>query len=119
MRIDRMDGNRNEGGLGLYRLGYQILRKDLAPVVISIGTSILIAIGSGGCQIRIRSEAASPGRLARRFLRYIVTNKVNGIPSVKASRHGRVAAGEIYPAGIGGRIVGNTYYKDISVEVTQ
>ena len=75
---DRMDGNAERRRLGVYKLGYQVLREDKTPVSDE-KTTISFALFPEPDFVRIVYAAGSKsGATGETIFGYIVTNEVNG-----------------------------------------
>jgi hypothetical protein len=75
---DRMDGNAERRRLGVYRLGYQILREDKTPVSEE-KTTISFALLPDGDFVRLAyAEGSKSGATGETIFNYIVSNEVRG-----------------------------------------
>lgn len=76
--FDRMDGNPERRRLGVFRLGYQVLKRDLSPVT---ETNWNISFDRNPSPDAVKfayAQGSKSGATGETIFRYIVTNKVNG-----------------------------------------
>lgn len=115
---DRMDGNAERRRLGVYRLGYQILRQDGSPAG-EIKWNISFDRNPDPDAVKFAyAKGSKSGATGETVFNYIVTNKVSG---------DEFSEGFLDSAGNGFYILrvfaadffGNTTSKDILIEVTQ
>jgi sugar lactone lactonase YvrE len=75
---DRMDGNAERRRLGVYKLGYQILREDKTPLTEE-KTTISFALFPDNEFVRlVYAEGSKSGATGETIFNYIATNVVNG-----------------------------------------
>jgi sugar lactone lactonase YvrE len=75
---DRMDGNAERRRLGVYKLGYQILRADKTPLTEE-KTTISFALFPDGEFVRlVYAEGSKSGATGETIFKYIVSNEVRG-----------------------------------------
>ncbi|MEJ7849031.1 MAG: hypothetical protein WKF92_13180 [Pyrinomonadaceae bacterium] len=117
---DRMDGNAERRRLGVYRLGYQILRTDKSPVS-EANWNISFDRNPDPDAVKFAyAKGSKSGATGETVFNYIVTNKVSG----DEFSEGFI---DSWALGIGSYILrvfaadffGNTTSKDILIEVTQ
>lgn len=76
--FDRMDGNPERRRLGVFRLGYQILKKDFSPVT-EINWNINFDRNPDSDAVKFAySQGSKSGATGETIFKYIVTNKVSG-----------------------------------------
>jgi len=76
--FDRMDGNADRRRLGVYRLGYQILNADKAPLTEE-KTTISFAFLPNSESVRlVYGEGSRSGATGETVFNYIVTNEIDG-----------------------------------------
>ena len=118
--FDRMDGNSERRRLGVYRLGYQLLTKDLSPVT-EINWNIGFDRNPDPSAVKSAyAEGCKSGPKGETVFNYTVTNKVSG----DAFSEGFLDLGGSGPGvymlrAFAADYFGNIIHKDISVEVTQ
>lgn len=117
---DRMDGNPERRKLGVYKLGYQILRSDGSPESNVKWTIEFDRMPSNNAVRFVYADGSRSGATGETIFNYIVTNRVGddhfseGFLDAAALPPGnytiRVFAADFF---------GNTTSKDIPVEVTR
>ena len=76
--FDRMDGNAERRRLGVFQLGYQILREDKTPVTDE-KTTISFALLPDGDFVRlVYAKGSKSGATGETIFNYIVSNEVKG-----------------------------------------
>ncbi len=118
--FDRMDGNSERRRLGVFRLGYQILRKDLTPMS-DINWNINFDRNPGADAVKFAyAQGSKSGATGETIFKYIVTNKVDG-DSVGEDflDTGYLGKGEFVLRAFAADYFGNIISKDIFIEVTQ
>ncbi|MGC2235101.1 MAG: hypothetical protein WA584_03000 [Pyrinomonadaceae bacterium] len=76
--FDRMDGNAERRRLGVYRLGYQILREDKTPVSEEKTTISFELLPDGDFVRMVYAEGSKSGATGETIFNYIVSNEVKG-----------------------------------------
>lgn len=118
--FDRMDGNPERRRLGVFRLGYQVLKKDFSPVT-EINWNINFDRNPDSHAVKFTySQGSKSGATGETIFKYIVTNKVNGISFgedfLDTSGLGK---GDFILRAFAADYFGNIISKDIFIEVTQ
>lgn len=118
--FDKMDGNPERRRLGVFRLGYQILRKDLLPVT-EINWNISFDRNPDPDAVKFAyAQGSRSGATGETIFKYIVTNKVSGNSfSENFLDAGALGNGEFVLRTFAADFFGNTVSKDIFIEVTQ
>ncbi|HEX8290080.1 MAG TPA: hypothetical protein VF556_19020 [Pyrinomonadaceae bacterium] len=116
--FDQMDGNNSRRRLGVYRLGYQILRADKTPLNETLWTISFERMPDERAVRYVYAEGSQSGYTPETIFNYIVSNKVDGdgfkedffdVASLEKGAYVlRVFAADFF---------GNTASKDISFEV--
>jgi hypothetical protein len=75
---DRMDGNAERRRLGVYRLGYQILREDKTPLTEEKTTISFALLPDGDFVRMVYGEGSKSGATGETIFNYIVSNEVKG-----------------------------------------
>ncbi len=76
--FDRMDGNGANRKLGVYRLGYQILREDKTPLSEINWTISFENLPDGDAVKLVYAAGSQSGYTPQTVFNYIVTNRVDG-----------------------------------------
>lgn len=116
--FDQMDGNNSRRRLGVYRLGYQILRTDKTPLDETLWTISFERMPDERAVRHVYAQGSQSGYTPETIFNYIVSNKVDGdgfkedffdaASMEKGAYVLRVFAADFF---------GNTASKDISFEV--
>jgi hypothetical protein len=118
--FDRMDGNPERRRLGVFRLGYQVLKKDLLPAG-EINWNISFDRNPDSEAVKFAyAQGSHSGATGETIFNYIVTNKVSG----NAFDEGfldtsALGNGEFVLRTFAADYFGNIVSKDIFIEVTQ
>lgn len=75
---DRMDGNAERRRLGVYRLGYQILREDKTPFTEEKTTISFTLFPNADAVRLVYAKGSKSGATGETIFNYIVTNEVYG-----------------------------------------
>lgn len=75
---DRMDGNAERRRLGVYKLGYQILREDKTPVAEEKETISFALFPDGEFVRLVYADGSKSGATGETIFRYIISNEVRG-----------------------------------------
>ena len=118
--FDRMDGNPERRRLGVSRLGYQVLRKDLAPVA-EIDWNINFDRNPDPAAARFAyAQGSRSGATGETIFKYIVTNKISGdFFGESFLDTTALGNGEFVLRTFAADYFGNIISKDKSIEVTQ
>ena len=76
--FDRVDGNGGNRKLGVYRLGYQLLREDKSPVSDINWTISFDRLPDDDAVTLVYAKGSQSGYTPQTVFNYIVTNKVDG-----------------------------------------
>ena len=118
--FDRMDGNPERRRLGVFRLGYQVLRKDLSPVS-EINWNISFDRNPDSEAVKFAyAQGSRSGATGETIFKYIVTNKVNGNSFDEGFLDTTALGnGDFVLRAFAEDYFGNIVSKDIFIEVTQ
>ncbi len=118
--FDRMDGNPERRRLGVFRLGYQVLKKDLSPAS-EIDWNISFDRNPDPEAVKFAyAQGSHSGATGETIFKYIVTNKVSGISFDEGFLDtAALGNGEFVLRAFAADYFGNIISKDISIEVTQ
>ncbi len=118
--FDRMDGNPERRRLGVFRLGYQILKRDMSPAS-DINWNINFDRNPDSDAVKFAyAEGSRSGATGETILKYIVTNKVSGNSfSEGFLDSSALGSGEFVLRAFAADHFGNIISKDIFIEVTQ
>ena len=118
--FDRIDGNPERRRLGVFRLGYQVLKKDLSPVT-EINWNINFDRNPDPEAVKFAyAQGSRSGATGETIFKYIVTNKVSGISFSEGFLDAAaLGIGEFVLRAFAADYFDNIISKDISVEVTQ
>ncbi len=75
---DRMDGNAERRRLGVYKIGYQILREDTTPLSEIVWTIIFDRLPDAEAVKFVYAVGSKSGATGETIFNYIATNRVNG-----------------------------------------
>lgn len=121
--FDQMDGNAARRRLGLYKLGYQVLRKDGSPVPDFSEPLVTISFESLPEDARTAriayAEGSKSGATGETIFAYIVTNKVRDREAVEDFWHtSNLPQGDYILRVFGEDFFGNRVTRDLLVRVT-
>ena len=118
--FDRMDGNPERRRLGVFRLGYQVLKKDLSPVT-DINWNISFDRNPDTDAVNFAyAQGSRSGATGETIFKYIVTNKIDGNSFGEGFLDTSLLGnGEFVLRAFVADYFGNTISKDILFEVTQ
>lgn len=118
--FDRMDGNPERRRLGVFRLGYQVLKKDLSPVT-EINWNISFDRNPDSEAVKFAyAQGSHSGATGETIFKYIVTNKVNGNSFDEGFLDtAALGNGDYVLRAFAADYFGNMVSKDIFIEVTQ
>lgn len=75
---DQVDGNSGRRRLGIYQVGYQILRADGSPIVDTQWTIRFDRLPAAAAISFVYAEGSKSGATGETVFNYILTNRVNG-----------------------------------------
>jgi len=115
---DQMDGNSERRRLGVFKLGYQILRPDKTPLADPNWTITFERMPSNNAVKFAYANGSHSGATGETIFNYIVTNLVNG----EEYREGfidtaNIGSGQFTLRVFAADYFGNTTSKDIDIEV--
>ena len=118
--FDRVDGNPERRRLGVFRLGYQILLKDLSPMS-DIDWNISFDRNPDPAAVKFAyAQGSKSGATGETIFKYIVTNKINGDSFSEGFLDaGYLPKGDFVLRAFAADYFGNTISKDILFEVAQ
>ncbi|MGB7210159.1 MAG: hypothetical protein WBD27_15995 [Pyrinomonadaceae bacterium] len=118
--FDRMDGNPERRRLGVFRLGYQVLKKDLSPAG-EINWNISFDRNPDPEAVKFAyAQGSHSGATGETIFKYIVTNKVSGHSFDEGFLDPTALGnGEFVLRAFAADYFGNIVSKDIFIEVTQ
>jgi sugar lactone lactonase YvrE len=114
---DQMDGNASRRKLGVYRLGYQILREDKTPLSEPNWTILFAKMPDEEAVNLVYAKGSQSGYTPETIFDYIVSNEVNPL-SVKETffEASKLNAGNYILRVFSADFFGNTATKDIEFE---
>jgi hypothetical protein len=115
--FDQMDGNASRRKLGVYRLGYQILKKDQTPLSEPIWNISFATMPDEEAVTLVYAKGSQSGYTPETIFDYIVSNEVNPL-SVKESFFdaSNLSGGDYILRVFSADFFGNTATKDIEFE---
>lgn len=118
--FDRMDGNPERRRLGVFRLGYQVLRKDLSPMS-DVNWNINFDRNPDSEAVKFAyAPGSKSGATGETIFNYIVTNKVSGNSFDEGFLDtAALGNGEFLLRVFAADYFGNMVSNDIFIEVTQ
>ncbi len=118
--FDRMDGNPERRRLGVFRLGHQVLSKDLSPVT-DINWNINFDHNPDPNAVKFAyAHGSRSGATGETIFKYVVTNRVSGDSFSEGFLDaGSLGSGEYLLRAFAADYFGNTFHKDIFFEVTK
>jgi DNA-binding beta-propeller fold protein YncE len=118
--FDRMDGNPERRRLGVFRLGYQVLRRDLSPVT-DVNWNISFDRNPDPEAVKFAyAQGSHSGATGETIFKYIVTSKVSGDSFSEGFLDANaLGSGEFVLRAFAADYFGNITTKDIFIEVTQ
>jgi sugar lactone lactonase YvrE len=115
--FDQMDGNASRRKLGVYRLGYQILKKDQTPLSEPIWNVSFATMPDEDAVTLVYAKGSQSGYTPETIFDYIVSNEVNPL-SVKENFFdaSNLSGGSYILRVFSADFFGNTATKDIEFE---
>jgi sugar lactone lactonase YvrE len=118
--FDRVDGNAVRRRLGVYRLGYQILNSDKAPIADVNWTIKFDRMPSNKAVRFAYATDSKSGATGETIFNYIVSNNVNGDNFNESFFDATALPAGVYTLRVfAADYFGNTAYKDVIIEVTK
>ncbi|MFL6468635.1 MAG: hypothetical protein ACJ72Z_11825, partial [Pyrinomonadaceae bacterium] len=116
--FDRMDGNSDRRKLGVYKLGYQLLRGDGTPAGEAIWSIVFDRMPPNAAAKFVYAAGSHSGATGETIFNYIVTNRLNGDASCEQFFDtNELSAGNYTLRVFAGDYFGNISTKDIPIEV--
>lgn len=116
--FDRMDGNPERRRLGVFRLGYQVLKRDLSPLTDTEWNISFDRNPSPDAVKTAYAPGSKSGATGETLFRYVVTNKVSGDSFNEGFLDpAKLESGEYVLRVFAADYFGNTTSKDIIFEV--
>ncbi|MEO7673003.1 MAG: hypothetical protein ABIU09_02870, partial [Pyrinomonadaceae bacterium] len=118
--FDRMDGNPERRRLGVFRLGYQVLKRDLSSET-DINWNISFDRNPDSEAVKFAYTSGShSGAAGETIFNYVVTNKVSGNSFAEGFLNAdTLGSGDFVLRAYAADYFGNITSKDIFIEVTQ
>ena len=118
--FDRVDGNPDRRRLGVFRLGYQVLRKDGSPATDVNWNISFDRNPDADAVMTAYAPGSKSGATGETIFKYVVTNKVDGdVFSEGFLDPKTLGPGEYMVRAFAADFFGNTVSKDITFEVTK
>jgi hypothetical protein len=118
--FDQMNGNAGYRKLGVYRLGYQILKEDKTPLAEPKWTISFARLPDESAVRFVYAPGSQSGYTPQTIFDYIVTNEVNG-ETVREDFFdaAQLEAGNYFIKVYASDFFGNTSEKDLKVEIAR
>jgi sugar lactone lactonase YvrE len=118
--FDRMDGNSDRRKLGVYKLGYQVIRDDASPVAEAIWSIVFDRMPPNEAAKFVYAGGSHSGATGETIFNYIVTNRLNGDTSYEEFFDtGMLSPGNYTIRVFAGDYFGNISTKEILIEVNK